>query len=78
MPLTIVFLFCVKVCRECVKIYYTLRKTKINKDKKPRTTSLATRRSNTELCPFVKKHHILRFLEMEVIRKLNLIYLFIF
>ena len=33
MPLTIVFLFCVKVCRECIKIYYTLRKTKINKDK---------------------------------------------
>ena len=56
MPLTIVFLFCVKVCRECVKIYYTLRKTEISRDKKPRTTSLATRHSTTELCPqFLKR-----------------------
>ena len=68
MPLTIVFLFCVKVCRECFKIYYTLRKTKINKDKNqglPRWQRDALPLSYARL---LKNHYRYWFLEIQAIR----------
>ena len=42
---------CAEVCHECAKIDDLLKKTRRLAGNKPRTTSLATRRSTTELCP---------------------------
>ena len=44
---------CAEVCHECAKIDDLLKKTRRLAGNKPRTTSLATRRSTTELCPLL-------------------------